>query len=78
VAALRKVVAELERLDAAFIGLCVGHVLEQHASTTGSEIAALAAPVTAASRRAIARSTAPATANPRKARAEPILVRSTD
>lgn len=30
VAALRKVVAELERLDAAFIGLCVGHVLEQH------------------------------------------------
>ncbi|MGF6770761.1 hypothetical protein P3T18_003240 [Paraburkholderia sp. GAS199] len=30
-AALRKVVAELERLDAAFIGLCVGHVLEQHA-----------------------------------------------
>nr|WKF61485.1 hypothetical protein HUO10_006016 [Paraburkholderia busanensis] len=29
--ALRKVVAELERLDAAFIGLCVGHVLEQHA-----------------------------------------------
>ncbi|WP_236002130.1 hypothetical protein [Paraburkholderia elongata] len=30
-AALRKVVAELERLDTAFIGLCVGHVLEQHA-----------------------------------------------
>ncbi|MFM0736170.1 hypothetical protein PQQ51_02840 [Paraburkholderia xenovorans] len=30
-AALRKVVAELERLDTVFIGLCVGHVLEQHA-----------------------------------------------
>lgn len=29
-AALRKVVAELERLDAAFIGLCVGHVLDRH------------------------------------------------
>jgi hypothetical protein len=29
--ALRRVVAELERLDAAMVGLCVGHVLEQHA-----------------------------------------------
>jgi hypothetical protein len=29
-AALRKVVAELERLDTAFIGLCVGHVLDRH------------------------------------------------
>ena len=29
-AALRKVVAELERLDAAFVGLCVAHVLDQH------------------------------------------------
>lgn len=28
--ALRKVVAELERLDTAFIGLCVGHVLDRH------------------------------------------------
>lgn len=80
VPALRKVVAELERLDAAFIGLCVGHVLEQHARTTGSEMhaPAVTVTVTAASRRAIARSTAPAAANPRKARAEPILVRSTD
>lgn len=33
-ATLRKVVAELERLDAAFVGLCVGHVLEQHARAT--------------------------------------------
>jgi hypothetical protein len=32
-AALRKVVAELERLDAAFIGLCVGHVLDRHCHT---------------------------------------------
>jgi hypothetical protein len=30
-AALRKVTAELERLDASFVGLCVEHVLEQHA-----------------------------------------------
>ena len=30
-AALRRVAAELERLDATFVGLCVEHVLEQHA-----------------------------------------------
>lgn len=30
-AALRKVAAALERLDATFVGLCVEHVLEQHA-----------------------------------------------
>ncbi|OAJ62221.1 hypothetical protein A6V36_22125 [Paraburkholderia ginsengiterrae] len=30
-AALRKVVTQLERLDAVFVGLCVGHVLDQHA-----------------------------------------------
>lgn len=30
-AALRKAAAELERLDATFVGLCVEHVLEQHA-----------------------------------------------
>jgi hypothetical protein len=36
VAALRKVVAELERLDTAFVGLCVGHVLEQHARASSS------------------------------------------
>jgi hypothetical protein len=29
--ALRKAAAELERLDATFVGLCVEHVLEQHA-----------------------------------------------
>jgi hypothetical protein len=29
-AALRKVATELDRLDTVFIGLCVGHVLEQH------------------------------------------------
>lgn len=34
-AALRKVVAELERLDASFVRLCVGHVLEQHATAAG-------------------------------------------
>jgi hypothetical protein len=30
-AALRSAAAELERLDATFVGLCVEHVLEQHA-----------------------------------------------
>jgi hypothetical protein len=30
-AALRRAAAELERLDATFVGLCVEHVLEQHA-----------------------------------------------
>ncbi|WP_260858381.1 hypothetical protein [Paraburkholderia sp. BCC1885] len=30
-AALRKAAAELARLDATFVGLCVEHVLEQHA-----------------------------------------------
>ncbi|HEY2608691.1 hypothetical protein [Paraburkholderia sp. RL18-085-BIA-A] len=78
VPALRKVVAELERLDAAFIGLCVGHVLEQHARTPGSEMAAPPATAAAASRCAIARSTALAAANPDKARSTPILVSSTD
>jgi hypothetical protein len=29
--ALRKVVAELERLDATFVGLWVEHVMEEHA-----------------------------------------------
>ncbi|WP_329601691.1 hypothetical protein [Paraburkholderia antibiotica] len=33
--ALRRVVAELERLDAAMVGLCVAHVLEQHARPAG-------------------------------------------
>ena len=33
-AALRKVAAALERLDATFVGLCVGHVLEQHAQAS--------------------------------------------
>jgi hypothetical protein len=42
-AALRKVVAELERLDAAFVGLCVGHVLEQHSRPAcGAKSAAVA------------------------------------
>nr|WP_240162686.1 MULTISPECIES: hypothetical protein [unclassified Paraburkholderia] len=36
--ALRQAVAELERLDAAMVGLCVGHVLEQHARPAGEAI----------------------------------------
>jgi hypothetical protein len=72
VAALRKVVAELERLDAAFIGLCVGHVLEQHAradSGTGPAIAG---------RRRIARNTAAAASTPGKANAERSVARAND
>jgi hypothetical protein len=33
-AALREVAAQLDRLDATFVGLCVEHVLEQHAHST--------------------------------------------
>ncbi|WP_258879088.1 hypothetical protein [Paraburkholderia sp. BL6669N2] len=72
-AALRKVVAELERLDAAFVGLCVGHVLEQHAC------AASATSPVADPRPAAARSPAGGTAPRRKERvAEPALTPSND
>jgi hypothetical protein len=74
-AALRKVVAELERLDAAFIGLCVGHVLEQHARAASDS-------QTAVVRRAAGRTTAasapttPATRRKSQSRgAAPTLVR---
>lgn len=84
-AALRKVVAELERLDTAFVGLCVGHVLDQHARTTGGTTPAVA-------RRAAGRTIAavPATASvavsaaasttitQRKSRAERTLVHPND
>ncbi|SDR31797.1 hypothetical protein SAMN05443245_4566 [Paraburkholderia fungorum] len=59
VSALRKVVTELERLDATFVGLCVGHVLEQHARADSSDAAAGAARLTLA--RARRRATATAT-----------------
>jgi hypothetical protein len=83
VAALRKVVAELERLDTAFVGLCVGHVLEQHArASLSSPSPGDTAP--GAGRRAIARRTvvnAPAT-NPalsrENAHAEPLFADSRD
>jgi hypothetical protein len=74
-AALRKVVAELERLDAAFIGLCVGHVLEQHARAASDS-------QTAVVRRAAGRTTTasapttPATRRKSQSRgAAPTLVR---
>lgn len=73
-AALRKAAAELERLDAAFIGLCVGHVLEEHArAASGSQ--------TAVVRRAAGRPpaasapAAPATRRKSQSRAVPTLVR---
>jgi hypothetical protein len=90
VSALRKVVTELERLDAAFVGLCVGHVLEQHASVDSGGAAAgadqsslagrrAAAAVTNAAarpRRALASASTTAGTRPRKARAaEPGLAR---
>jgi hypothetical protein len=71
--ALRKVVAELERLDAAFVGLCVGHVLEQHARAASETSPA------AGQRVATGRSPADGTAPRRKARvAESTLAPFTD
>ena len=71
-AALRKIVAQLERLDTAFIGLCVGHVLERHG------------PVTADASSAGTRTTGHRNRNPgaaavqRDAHAEPSLAGSHD
>jgi hypothetical protein len=71
--ALRKVVAELERLDATFVGLCVGHVLEQHARAA-NHMSPLAG-----KRAATVRSLAGGTAVRRKARvAELALAPSND
>jgi hypothetical protein len=85
VAALREVVAELERLDAAFVGLCVGHVLEQHGRASSS---ASGDPAAGAGRRAIARraaagasAAAPATSpavDQENAHAEPLFADSRD
>ncbi|MFM0360672.1 hypothetical protein [Paraburkholderia sediminicola] len=84
-AALRKVVAELERLDTAFIGLCVGHVLDQHARAAGGAGPAVirraagrttaAVPATGA---ATASAAASATITQRKSRAERMLVHPND
>ncbi|HTH60306.1 MAG TPA: hypothetical protein VL689_09125 [Paraburkholderia sp.] len=53
--ALRRVVTELDRLDAVMVGLCVAHVLEQHATpggeTTGPLIASAKVRVGPAPRR---------------------------
>ncbi len=71
-AALRKVVTELERLDAAFVGLCVGHVLEQYARAADETRPA-------GGKRANASSRTDTTAARRKTRvAEPALARSND
>lgn len=91
VPALRKVVTELERLDAAFVGLCVGHVLEQHARADSGDATAGAAQLALARRRAAAvvtnaaarphtvSASARADPRPRKARAaEPELARLPD
>ena len=84
-AALRKVVAELERLDTAFIGLCVGHVLDQHARAAGGTTPAVtrraAGRTTAAvpaAGAAPASVTASATITQRKSRAERTLVHPND
>lgn len=90
VAALRRVVTELERLDAAFVGLCVGHVLEQHARANGADATApgaqrastrrhMSAGVTNATVMApAAAAPAPSGSRPRKVRAEPELARLAD
>jgi hypothetical protein len=77
-AALRKVVAELERLDAAFIGLCVGHVLEQHGRAVSE--AAPAIPGRNALRTAApsAPVAAPLTRRESPSRAAPALAHSND
>ncbi|MCX4173036.1 MULTISPECIES: hypothetical protein [Paraburkholderia] len=92
-AALRKVVAELERLDTAFIGLCVGHVLDQHARAAGGAEPTVvrraagrttaAAPATGAAAASAAASAtvsaaASATITQRKSRAERTLVHPND
>lgn len=71
-AALRRVVTELERLDAAFVGLCVGHVLEQHAQAGAGMKQGLQ------KRRAMTRDVAKASTVQRKTGARPTLVHSTD
>ncbi|MFT4067100.1 hypothetical protein [Paraburkholderia sp.] len=81
--ALRRVVAELERLDAAVVGLCVGHVLEQHAPWPAGETAGPMNRATIprgrpAARRPRTASTAAVVAEPRNARAEPALTPSAD
>lgn len=75
IAALRRVVTDLERLDAAFVGLCVGHVLEQHARAAAAGVRG--GPAT----RAIARhetDTSQAGTVPRKPPAQAALVHSND
>ncbi|MFM0339658.1 hypothetical protein [Paraburkholderia fungorum] len=69
--ALRKVVAALERLDTAFIGLCVGHVLEQHAGPASD-----AAPTPI--KRTATRTARARTTSQRKSHTRPTLVRSND
>lgn len=71
--ALRKVVAALERLDTAFVGLCVGHVLEQHARPAGD-----AAPIPVTRTASGAARTRSHTATRRKSHTGPTLVRSND
>ncbi|MFM0598185.1 MULTISPECIES: hypothetical protein [Paraburkholderia] len=70
-AALRKVVAELERLDTVFIGLCVGHVLEQHGPVTANF-------ASSAGTRATGRRSRSVAAVQRDAHTEPSLVGSND
>jgi hypothetical protein len=79
VAALRKVVAELERLDAAFIGLCVGHVLEQHARVETDPVITGNAGQASARKRRIVRNTTNAAVSPRRVHAgSGSIARSTD
>jgi hypothetical protein len=80
--ALRRVVTELERLDAAMVGLCVGHVLEQHAwpagETTGPLTSGARARVAPVASRPRATRTATVLAEPPNARAEPALAHPAD
>ncbi|SMG56161.1 hypothetical protein [Paraburkholderia susongensis] len=80
--ALRKVVAELERLDTAMVGLCVGHVLEQHVRPAGEMVRPVARPAgqhqRAAVRRVRTARTAAVVPEPLNPRAEPALAHPAD
>ncbi|WP_233835685.1 hypothetical protein [Paraburkholderia sp. ZP32-5] len=82
--ALRRVVAELERLDATMVGLCVGHVLEQHAWPVGETTSAPRANTGASTgiapvaRRPRATRTTTVRAEPLPAHAEPALAHPAD
>ncbi|WP_248295107.1 hypothetical protein [Paraburkholderia sp. UYCP14C] len=80
--ALRRVVAELERLDAAMVGLCVRHVLEQHARPSGEAVTPITRTTGRREREAVRRArpagSASVIAEPSNVRSQATLARSAD